>query len=407
MTHDDIESPMTPRAAGRAARRSGVFPDPVTIAAVVVGSVLLFVGGWILFVDDPMGGEPSAVASIERRVPRTAAASAEPKPGPESAPSPIMRDGVPVIRPGDAMPKKGPVIIAVPGANDGPAGASASGGAARSGSGRSGPGAVDKALLEDSRYGALPRIAPDGRRPLDLYARPAASAAGGGARVALLVTGLGVSRDATDEALRALPPEVSAAFLPYAGDVAEQIGRARQDGREVFVQAPMEPFDFPANDPGPQTLLTSLPASANLERLRWSLGRAAGYVGVTPLAGGRFLENADALQPMFAELARRGLMFVGAGGRGDRSEAAAAQAGLPHAGGGAIAIDRAPDAAAIDAALARLENEAKAKPGVVSVGQLGASPLTLKRIAAWREGLAARGVTLVPVSAAAGAQGPS
>ena len=33
---------------------------------------------------------------------------------------------------------------------------------------------------------------------------------------------------------------------------------ARAAGHEVLLQAPMEPFDYPDNDPGPQTLLTSL-----------------------------------------------------------------------------------------------------------------------------------------------------
>jgi polysaccharide deacetylase 2 family uncharacterized protein YibQ len=30
--------------------------------------------------------------------------------------------------------------------------------------------------------------------------------------------------------------------------------RAREDGHEVMLQVPMEPFDYPDNDPGPHTL---------------------------------------------------------------------------------------------------------------------------------------------------------
>ena len=36
---------------------------------------------------------------------------------------------------------------------------------------------------------------------------------------------------------------------------SRQTQRARSEGHELFLQAPMEPFDYPDNDPGPQTLL--------------------------------------------------------------------------------------------------------------------------------------------------------
>lgn len=376
------------------------------IAAVALAPVVLAFG-WSLFAYDPLGGEPTAEVAIERRLaqapavsgtPGTPSAPDAPKPDHAAAPQPEFRDGVPVVRPGDPMPKSGPVIIRVPGADDAAPGRAA---AVRGAN----PGEVDKALLEDSRYGALPRMAEDGRRPLDVYAR-AAPKAKTGPRIALVVGGLGVGREATAEALRRLPPEVSVAFSPYAPDVAELVTQARGAGREALMQAPMEPFDYPANDPGPQTLLTSLPASANLERLRWSLGRAQGYVGVAPLAGARFLDAQDALQPMLVELARRGLMFVVAADRGGRAADVAEEASLPHATS-VVAIDQTDDADTVDAGLAKLESEAKADPSRIAVGWITATPLTLNRIDAWRAGLAQRGAALAPVSAVAGAQGPS
>ena len=33
------------------------------------------------------------------------------------------------------------------------------------------------------------------------------------------------------------------------------VARAREAGHEVLLEVPMEPFDYPDNDPGPQTLL--------------------------------------------------------------------------------------------------------------------------------------------------------
>jgi polysaccharide deacetylase 2 family uncharacterized protein YibQ len=387
---DDFEKPLKPRGAERAggSRRR---PDVALVLAIASCSILGIGALWALFVDDPLGGQPVATAAIERRAPERPTGADAPKAMVEPAAELGFRDGVPILRPGDPMPKAGPVIIRVPGAE----GASVA-------AGRSKPGEVDGAMLEDTRYGALPRVAADGRRPADVYARPAASS---GIKVALIVAGLGVSREATLEAVRILPPEVTLAFSPYGQDVGELVTAARADGHEALIQAPMEPFDYPANDPGPQTLLTGLPASANLERLRWSLGRAQGYAGVAPLGGARFLETEAALEPVFTELARRGLMFVaGGGGRPDRTGPAAQQAGLALARA-VTAVDAMPDAAAIDAELKRLEEEAKA--GRPAIGWASASPLTLKRIAAWASGLRARGVTLAPATASLGRQGPS
>ena len=51
------------------------------------------------------------------------------------------------------------------------------------------------------------------------------------------------------------------AFTPYGAEVDSLATKARADGHELLLQAPMEPFDYPDNDPGPQTLLTSLTPS--------------------------------------------------------------------------------------------------------------------------------------------------
>ena len=37
------------------------------------------------------------------------------------------------------------------------------------------------------------------------------------------------------------------------------VAQARARGHEALLQAPMEPFDYPQNNPGPHTLLTGAP----------------------------------------------------------------------------------------------------------------------------------------------------
>ena len=89
--------------------------------------------------------------------------------------------------------------------------------------------------------------------------------------------------------------QISLGFTPYGDDLESWVARARGKGHEIMLQVPMEPFDFPNNDPGPQTLLTSLPAHANLDRLKWAMSRFGGYFGVTNYMGAKFTASEEAL----------------------------------------------------------------------------------------------------------------
>ena len=141
---------------------------------------------------------------------------------------------------------------------------------------------ADPALIENSPVGPLPRIADDGRKPMNVYAAPATP---GKLRIAIMVSGLGISAKATTAALASLPPGVTLGFAPYAGDVQHWVNQARQFGHEVLLEVPMEPFDFPDSDPGPHTLRTGVDENSNLQRLTWTLSRFTGYAGVTNLLG--------------------------------------------------------------------------------------------------------------------------
>jgi hypothetical protein len=97
-------------------------------------------------------------------------------------------------------------------------------------------------LVEKSRYGLLPRIGDDGTRPLEAYARPA-DAASGTARIAIVVGGIGIAGDTTDQALARLPGAVTLAFAPYGSNLPQALARARAGGHEILLQIPLEPFD--------------------------------------------------------------------------------------------------------------------------------------------------------------------
>ncbi|RYE61331.1 MAG: divergent polysaccharide deacetylase family protein, partial [Rhizobiaceae bacterium] len=85
---------------------------------------------------------------------------------------------------------------------------------------------------------------------------------------------------------------------------------ARRAGHEILIQVPFEPYDYPANDPGPGTLLVKDPASKNLERLHVAMGEITNYTGIMNYQGGRYLSDVKALEPVLRDMASRGLLFL-------------------------------------------------------------------------------------------------
>jgi polysaccharide deacetylase 2 family uncharacterized protein YibQ len=365
-----------------------------------VGLLTLAVGAAALLrtVDWRSGGEPYAVARIDPSPAPGAvvasagtAAKADPIPAAASADQIEADSGVKVVRSGGGGAGTS-MIIDVPQAL----------------SLRLAP-APDRRVSEKSRYGLLPRVGADGARPAELYARPVFASAKlrpGAPRVALLVGGLGLNPASTADAIARLPAAVSLGFAPYGDGLEGEAAAAREAGHETLLQSPMEPFTYPADNPGPHTLLTGAADADNLDSLRWQMGRFVGYAGVVNHLGGKFTADAHALTPALGEIAARGLFYLD-DGSSPRSLAReiAPTLGLASAAADAVVdVDAAPTA--IDAALTRLETLARARGAAIGVAT--ALPSSLDRIARWSAGLEARGVELVPVSAlTARAPGPA
>lgn len=254
---------------------------------------------------------------------------------------------------------------------------------------------ADPALIEQTENGPLPRIADDGRTPMQAYAPPVPRDSR--PRIAIVVSGLGISAKATAQAITGLPPGVTLAFAPYADDVQHWVNQARSLGHEVLLEVPMEPYDFPDSDPGPHTLRSSASESSNIDKLSWSLTRITGYAGITNLLGGRFLANDEALEPVMVYLARRGLLFFDSGST-TRSAApgVAHQINAPYVQS-VTTIDTIQTGMEIDRRLSELESRARLSGGAAGTGFI--YPVTVDRVSAWTKGLQGRGFVLVPASA--------
>src|SRR6185436_10517684 len=242
-------------------------------------------------------------------------------------------------------------------------------------------------LVEESQYGPLPKVATDGRRPIDVYARPskyAVKAADAPPRIAVLIKGM--------------PAPISVAYSAYGRNLQYWVAKARQEGHEVLLQIPLEPLDYPTNDPGPHTLLTTLPPEENLKRLQWLMSRFTGYVGITNLMGAKFEPTQASFVPVLEEVKARGLLFVDDGSVKDSAAGQIASTiGLDFATAD-VQIDAVPSPDDINKALARLEAVAREKGSAIGIAS--AKPGTIKQLSQWAGQLQGKNIILIPVSAA-------
>jgi len=388
---DDLSTPLGQKTV-RQKRRFRLPFTGIQALAVLLGLFLVVFIGFAVFNDNPLGGEPNARIAIRPATPAGEKVAAAPSGASESATKSAARPAAP----GD---QKTVTII------DGSSGAHhdvlISGDATDKADTDAAPvmmTGIDQRLLEKSRYGMIPVVA-DGLKPFTAYAAEADRAKAAKMPVVAIVVGsLGVGAAKTTDAIMKLPAAVTLAFTPYGSDPAKLAERARAQRHEVLLQIPMEPFDYPDNDPGPQTLLTTLGAEQNLDRLYWHLSRFQGYAGIANFMGARFVVTDAVMQPIIREASKRGLGYLD-DGSAPRSVAASLAAGqaMPFAKAD-FSIDAVPTAVEIDRALAKLESLAKERG--TAVGIASALPISIERIGVWIKTLESHGIMLVPLTTA-------
>jgi polysaccharide deacetylase 2 family uncharacterized protein YibQ len=390
-TADDLSTPLGQETVRRKRRYRLPFTGTQALA-VLLGLFLVIFVGFAIFNDNPLGGEPIARIVLRQTTPAGEKAATAPATTSEHGAKSVAKQAAPgeqktvtiidgssgtrhdVVISGDgddkAEPDAAPALVA----------------------------GIDQRLLEKSRYGMIPAVS-DGLKPFTVYAAEADRAkAAKMPVVSIVVGGLGVGAAKTTDAIMKLPAAVTLAFTPYGSDPAKLAERARAQRHEILLQIPMEPFDYPDNDPGPQTLLTTLAPEQNLDRLYWHLSRFQGYAGIANFMGGRFVVTDAVMQPIVREAAKRGLGYLD-DGSAPRSVAPALAAGqaMPFAKAD-FSIDAVPTAVEIDRALAKLENLAKERG--TAIGIASALPVSVERIGVWIKALESHGIMLVPLTTA-------
>jgi polysaccharide deacetylase 2 family uncharacterized protein YibQ len=370
---NDLTTPLT----GRKRKAGGPRPQlPIarTLFAVLALIAVAFVLRLIL-TDDPNGGRPSEEVAITSTQNSNAVAN-------DVSSGPVTITADPQQFPA------GSSMTAVP---------SATSGASSIASLPDIFGALPD-LSEETSEGPIPRVSATGQTPFATYSRPLDLAAAANLpKIAIVVTGLGINEQGSLAAIDELPDEATLAFAPYGKTLTTTVAAARAAGHEVLLEIPLEPFDFPQNDPGPQTLLTGEPLRANLDKLFWLMARFGGYVGVINNMGARFTASAADFSPIMEELGTRGLGYLD-DGSSNRSLAQQLAGGnkVPFSRAD-LTIDANPSRQSILAALASLE--ARALENGQAIGIVSALPISVAAIAEWSRELEAKGIVLVPASA--------
>lgn len=370
----DLSAPLARRRDRR--RRPGVDPGGkrfrFPIARVAFGLLALVgmvVVGWTVLVDDPDGGRPSNTTAITAARPTNPIAGANATPGP--SPSIITVDPEPVEIAAEPLPLEEPLALA--------------------------PTAILPDLVEETEFGQIPRMSGTGLRPFDAYARASTTpaTAGGKPLVAVVVSGLGLNHQGTLDAIVKLPEAVTLAFAPYGKSLVETVEAARTEGHEIFLEVPLEPFDYPDNDPGPDTLLTGQPPRDNINRLFKVMSRFGGYVGVINNMGARFTASGADFGPMMEEIAASGLGYLDDGSSNRSLAPQLAAANRVPFNRVDMVLDANPSRGEVIAQLDALVALAREKGS--AIGIVSALPVSINTITDWAREL--DGVELVPASA--------
>lgn len=256
----------------------------------------------------------------------------------------------------------------------------------------------DPELSERGATGIIPKRSRDGLRAMDVYSRQADTEGNFGvARVVIVLGGMGISQTSTQQAIQKLPPNVTLAFAPYGNSLKRWMEDSRRKGHELLLQIPMEPIDYPQNNPGRHTLLADANLQENIANLHWSMSRITNYVGVMNYLGNKLLSQPASLSPIFAEFSKRGLLFLEDGTvKNSVGQGVAIKELLPYARGHVL-LDNVRSRSAIAQKLVKLAEEAKRTGLAIGVGN--AFPDTIDLVAQFAQQARQNGVEITPVSA--------
>jgi polysaccharide deacetylase 2 family uncharacterized protein YibQ len=257
-----------------------------------------------------------------------------------------------------------------------------------------GPEAFDLRLsLAEPKVAAMPPTPAPTKKPT-ATPRPQ-PAPGSRGRLAILLDDGGQSYDLVPAAI-ALPPEVGIAVLPFLPKSAETATAMHGAGHEVWLHLPMEPQNYPADNPGPGAVLVGMTTDELRTTVHSAINNIPYAVGVNNHMGSKATADLKTMTWVMQELSARGMAFIDSRTttRTVAEEAARAQ-GVPtnrrH-----VFLDNQRNAAAIRSQLDEAVYRCRIDGEAIAIGHL--DPVTVQVLAEELPGIAERGADLVKPS---------
>jgi polysaccharide deacetylase 2 family uncharacterized protein YibQ len=128
-------------------------------------------------------------------------------------------------------------------------------------------------------------------------------------KVAIIIDDLGYDRFIAKKFL-ALDGVFTFSVLPHSPYTKRIAKAAEAKGYDIMLHLPMEPMEYPAVNPGPGALLTSMSPDELIEQLRKDLDNVPSIKGVNNHMGSRMTTVSTQMYQIFSILKQRNLFFI-------------------------------------------------------------------------------------------------
>lgn len=130
-----------------------------------------------------------------------------------------------------------------------------------------------------------------------------------GGKVAIIIDDLGSNLKVIHELL-AIDAPIAFSILPYGSHSADMAEIAHRAGREVILHLPMEPHNFPEENPGEGALFLQMDDGELVKQIEMDLEAIPHIRGVNNHMGSRFMENEAKLSVIMQRIKEKKLFFV-------------------------------------------------------------------------------------------------
>jgi uncharacterized protein len=239
--------------------------------------------------------------------------------------------------------------------------------------------------------GTVPGVAPQADEPPRREGRPS----NGRARLAIVIDDIGHSADSADRFL-ALGYPMTFSVLPDVAHAREAADHIRRAGREFIIHLPMQPFDFPRENPGPYPLLLSQGMEETARRVREYIADLPDAIGASNHMGSAYTYDAERMEVVQTVLAEHHLFFLNS-----KTSATPVPERIAHQWGYTylerdVFLDHDPSEAAVEDAFRQAVRRAGHNGHAIAIGH--PLPQTLRVLRRQLPRLSAQGVQAVSLS---------